>query len=92
MKNGAADYHGIITSEVRVQLTDLVHALLRAYAGKVPALRRVCSMVIALLGNAQRDGPDGQVRFSRKLEDGIVRIRTENVAAAEKAAQLVDRV
>lgn len=92
MKNGAAEYNGIITSEVRVQLTDLVHTLLRAYAGKVPVLRRVCSITVELLDNAQRYGADGQVRFGWKLDDGIVIIRTENVATADEAARLVERV
>jgi hypothetical protein len=88
-----AHYEGVLTSEVRIQLSDLVKAVAMASLGKRPNLKKLYGIAIELLDNAQRYGStDGLIRFDWKVDGDHVVITIENKASKEDALRLLNTV
>lgn len=92
MENNTTRYEGRLSSEVRVQLTDLVEAAAIAHMGKRPYIRKLCSIAIEMLDNAKRYCSDGTVKFSWVLQGDQVVITIQNEASEADARRLLGRV
>ncbi len=92
MDNSTTRYEGQLTSEVRIQLTDLVKAVAIANMGKRPNIKKLCGIAIEMLDNAQRYCSDGNVKFSWELDGNHLVISIENQASSADAHRLVSSV
>lgn len=92
MENTNTHYEGKLTSDVRLQLTDLVKAMAFASLGKRPNMKRLYGIAIELLDNAQRYGINDTVRFSWAIDDEQVVITIENRAMKDDALRLLRSV
>ncbi|MFM9984509.1 MAG: DUF6272 family protein [Flavobacteriales bacterium] len=92
MKKSELDYSGVLSSEVRVQLTDLLSAVAIANLGKRKDLRRLCSIAIELLDNAQRHCTDNNITFTWRIEGETLVVVVENSAREEDARRLKEQV
>ncbi|MFN0032246.1 MAG: DUF6272 family protein [Flavobacteriales bacterium] len=92
MKKSILDYAGTLSSEVRVQLTDLLGAIAVANLGKRKDLRKLCSIAIELLDNAQRHCTDNDISFKWRIEGDHVVVMVENHATEADAKRLKDQV
>lgn len=89
MEKSITRYEGALTSEVRIQLTDLVQAVALANIGKRTNVKKLCGIAIELLDNAQRYCSNGSVHFTWELQQEQLVIRIENRAAERDAQRLV---
>lgn len=89
MENSSTRYEGQLTSEVRIQLTDLVMAVAIANMGRRPNIKKLCGIAIEMLDNAQRYCTDGNVRFNWQLEGTCLVISVENNANSADAHRLL---
>jgi hypothetical protein len=92
MENSSTRYEGQLTSEVRIQLTDLVMVMAIANMGRRPTIKKLCSIAIEMLDNAQRYCSDGQVRFNWQVENAHLMITVENNASCQDAHRLLESV
>ena len=92
MDKSLARYEGALSSDVRIQLTDLVMAAAIANIGKRPSVKKLCNIAIEMLDNAQRYCATGNVNFHWSLEGDVVHIRIENVASASDAKRMLQAV
>lgn len=92
MKKSVLDYTGVLSSEVRVQLTDLLSAIAIANLGKRKDLRKLCSIAIELLDNAQRHCTDADINFIWRIEGDSIVVVVENHASEEDAFRLKEQV
>ena len=92
MKKSILDYAGALSSEVRVQLTDLLGAIAMANLGKRKDLRKLCSIAIELLDNAQRHCTDNDINFKWRIEDDSLVVIVENHATEADAKRLKEQV
>jgi hypothetical protein len=92
MENSTTRYEGQLTSEVRIQLTDLVKAVAIANLGKRPNIKKLCGIAIELLDNAQRYCSDGSVRFAWEIVGDQLVISIENKASKKDAQRLLSSV
>lgn len=92
MENNTTRYEGQLTSEVRIQLTDLVKAVAIANLGKRPNVKKLCCIAIEMLDNAQRYGSDGNVKFTWELDGNSLVISIENKATSTDAHRLLRSV
>ena len=92
MDNSTTRYEGQLTSEVRIQLTDLVKAVAIANIGKRPNIKKLCGIAIEMLDNAQRYCSDGNVKFSWELDGTHLVISIENQASSKDAHRLLNSV
>jgi hypothetical protein len=92
MDNSTTRYEGQLTSEVRIQLTDLVKAVALANMGKRPNIKKLCGIAIELLDNAQRYCSDGNVLFNWELVGEQLVISIENKSSKADALRLLNSV
>jgi len=85
-------YDGRLSSEVRVQLTDLLAAIALANLGKRTDLRKLCSIAIELLDNAQRHCTGDKVQFSWRIEGDEEIVSVQNKAKGKDALRLKEQV
>lgn len=87
-----AEYNGQLTSDVRVQLTDLLKVVALANLSGRTNIKRLCSIAIELLDNAQRYCSAGNVRMSWDLKGDELVITIENQAKESDARRLLTMV
>lgn len=92
MDTSTTRYEGQLTSEVRIQLTDLVKTVAIANMGKRPNIKKLCGIAIEMLDNAQRYCSDGNVKFSWELDGTHLVITIENQASSADAHRLISSV
>ncbi len=92
MDNSTTRYEGQLTSEVRIQLTDLVKAVALANMGKRPNIKKLCGIAIEMLDNAQRYCTDGNVKFAWEIDGTHLVISIENQASSVDAHRLIKSV
>ncbi len=92
MNSYTLDYSGALTSEVRVQLTDFLSTIALANLGKRKDLRKLCSIAIELLDNAQRHCTDKNISFEWRIEGDSLVVVVENQASEADAKRLKEQV
>ncbi len=92
MKPNSLDYVGVLNSEIRVQLLDFLSAIAIAHLGKRKDLRKLCSIAIELLDNAQRHCTDDDISFKWQIEGDSLIVKVENHASEEDAKRLKEQV
>jgi hypothetical protein len=85
-------YEGRLTSEVRVQLTDLLLAIAVGNLGSRGDLKKLFGVAVELLDNAQRYCTSGTVQFQWRIEGAELVISITNKASKYDAERLVERV
>ncbi|MBL8002498.1 MAG: ATP-binding protein [Flavobacteriales bacterium] len=85
-------YEGLLTSEVRVQLTDLLLAIAVSNLGSRSDLKKLFGVAVELLDNAQRYCSSGSVSFEWHIEGTELVIAITNKASKADAERLIDRV
>jgi hypothetical protein len=85
-------YDGRLSSDVRVQLTDLLAAIALANLGKRTDLRKLCSIAIELLDNAQRHCTGDTIHFSWRIVGSDVVVSVQNRAQGQDALRLKAQV
>lgn len=92
MERSLTRYDGAMSSEVRIQLTDLIMAVAVANIGKRANIKKLCSIAVELLDNAQRYCAEGNVNFAWELQEDTLLIRIENQANERDAQRLLEAV
>lgn len=85
-------YEGRLSSEVRLQITELIMAVTAASLDKRTNVKRLCGVAIELLDNAQRYCSSGPVLFNWQLASGQLMVRIENRAARTDALRMLEAV
>lgn len=85
-------YEGQLSSEVRIQLLDLLKVVSLANLGKRNDLKKLCGIALELLDNAQRYCSSGGVAFEWRIEGDLLVVSIRNNAAREDAERLLKTV
>jgi hypothetical protein len=85
-------YEGQLSSEVRIQLLDLLKVVSLANLGQRNDLKKLCGIALELLDNAQRYCSSGGVAFEWRIEGDNLVVSIRNNAAREDAERLVRTV
>ena len=86
------NYEGRINGDVLSVITDLLHATAAAELSGRKDLKRLCSIGLELLDNAQRHGARGTVAFEWHLAKDILHVRVSNPATRTEAERLLASV
>ncbi len=92
MTKNLVQYAGQLSSEVRIQLLDLLKAVSLANLGERNDLKRLCGIALELLDNAQRYGNSRDVSFEWRIEGQSLVITIKNHAARVDAERLMKTV
>lgn len=92
MSSNHIQYQGQLSSEVRIQLLDLLKAISLANLGQRNDLKKLCGIALELLDNAQRYRSSGGVSFEWRIEDHMLVVSISNTAAREDAERLLKTV
>ncbi|HEX2616669.1 MAG TPA: DUF6272 family protein [Flavobacteriales bacterium] len=92
MEKNLLQYKGQLTSEVRVQLLDLINCIALFNLGQRNDLKRLVGIALELLDNAQRYNASGDVDFHWHIENEVLIVTIANKASREDAQRLVDSV
>ena len=92
MSQNHIQYEGRLSSEVRVQLIDLLNVVSLANMGKRNDLKKLCGIALELLDNAQRYCSSGGVNFEWRIEGNYLVVSISNHAMREDAERLVQIV
>ncbi|HEY0978692.1 MAG TPA: DUF6272 family protein [Flavobacteriales bacterium] len=92
MEKSLTQYQGALSSEVRIQLTDLIQAVALANIGKRTNVKKLCAIAIELLDNAQRYCSNGNIRFEWQLQGDLLVVRIENQAAERDAQRMLESI
>lgn len=85
-------YEGVLSSEVRIQLTDLLKAMAVANIQRRTNVKKLCTVAIELLDNAQRYCSSGTISCHWELQEDCLVIRIENRANQADAERLLSTV
>ena len=85
-------YEGQLSSEVRIQLIDLLRVVSLANLGKRNDLKKLTGIALELLDNAQRYCSSGGVGFEWRIEGDMLVVSIRNNAAREDAERLLKTV
>jgi hypothetical protein len=92
MEKNLLQYQGQLTSEVRVQLLDLLNCIALFNLGHRPDLKKLVGIALELLDNAQRYNASSDVEFHWHIEEGTLVVTIRNKATREDAERLVNAV
>jgi hypothetical protein len=92
MSSNHIQYKGQLSSEVRIQLLDLLKAISLANLGQRNDLKKLCGIALELLDNAQRYRSSGGVNFQWRIEGHMLVVSISNTAAREDAERLLKTV
>lgn len=92
MEKNLLQYKGQLTSEVRIQLLDLINCIALFNLGHRNDLKRLVGIALELLDNAQRYNASGDVDFHWHIENDTLIVAISNKASREDALRLVDSV
>ncbi|MBV6404748.1 MAG: hypothetical protein IT228_07170 [Flavobacteriales bacterium] len=82
-------YEGLLTSEVRVQLADLLMAIALTNLGSRGDLKKLFGVAVELLDNAQRYCSAGSVSFQWRIQGSELVIEISNLADKADADRLL---
>lgn len=85
-------YNGLLTGDVRTQLTELLFTIGTANLMGRKDLKRLCNIGMELLDNAQRYGGGRHVGFEWRLHADRLEVRIVNRASKEDAERLMELV
>lgn len=92
MEKNLLQYQGQLTSEVRIQLLDLLNCIALFNLGQRPDLKKLVGIALELLDNAQRYNASTDVDFNWHIESGVLVVTIRNKASREDAERLVNAV
>lgn len=92
MSSNLIQYEGQLSSEVRIQLLDLLKVVSLANLGKRTDLKKLCGIALELLDNAQRYCSSGGVSFEWRIEGELLVVSIKNTAARADAERLMKTV
>ncbi|MFZ1686952.1 MAG: DUF6272 family protein [Flavobacteriales bacterium] len=92
MNQNLIQYEGRLSSEVRVQLIDLLNVVSLANMGKRNDLKKLCGIALELLDNAQRYCSSGGVNFEWRIDGTQLVVSITNNAIREDAERLLKTV
>lgn len=92
MSTNLIQYEGKLSSEVRIQLLDLLKAVSLTNLGKRNDLKKLCGIALELLDNAQRYCSSGGVSFEWRIEGDSLVVTISNNAGREDAERLMKTV
>ncbi len=92
MSQSNTEYNGQLTSDVRVQLTDLLKVVAIANLDGRTNIKRLCGIAIELLDNAQRYCSAGNVKLTWEVRGNELVICIENQAKESDARRLLTMV
>lgn len=85
-------YTGQLTSEIRIQLLDLINCIALFNLGERSDLKKLVGIALELLDNAQRYNASGDVDFRWRIEAHTLVVTISNKARRQDALRLVDAV
>jgi hypothetical protein len=85
-------YEGRMSSEVRIQITELIIAVTSDSMGRRTNIKKLCSVAIELLDNAQRYCSSGFVMFNWRLANDQLMVHVENRANRDDAVRMLEAV
>ena len=86
------EYKGRLTSDVRVQLFDLLKCIALCNLGKRNDLKKLIGIALELLDNAQRYNSSNDVDFRWHIEDSRLVVTIKNKATETDAKRLMEAV
>ncbi|MBS1937909.1 MAG: ATP-binding protein [Bacteroidetes bacterium] len=92
MKKNLLDYQGRYGSEVRIQLIELVQCIALYNLGRRSDLKKLVSVALELLDNAQRYNTGSDVDFSWHIAGNELVVRVTNNSTSHDAERLVNAV
>jgi hypothetical protein len=92
MEKNHIGYQGRMSSEVRIQLLDLLKVVSLANLGQRNDLKKLCGIALELLDNAQRYGTTPDVNFEWRIEGSNLVVSICNHASKADAERLVRAV
>jgi hypothetical protein len=92
MSSNLIQYEGQLSTEVRIQLLDLLKAVSLANLGRRTDLKKLCGIALELLDNAQRYCVSGGVSFEWRIEGDLLVVSITNTAARADAERLMRTV
>lgn len=92
MERNLVQYEGQLSSEVRIQLLDLLKVVSLANLGERSDLKRLCGIALELLDNAQRYGNSRDMSFEWHIEDQSLVVTIKNRANRMDAERLMKTV
>ena len=92
LEKSLLDYKGNLTSEVRVQLLDLLHCIAQCNLGDRKDLKKLVGIALELLDNAQRYNTGQEVEFRWHIEGSVLMVTIRNRSSRANAERLLDAV
>lgn len=92
LEKSLLDYKGNLTSEVRVQLLDLLHCIAQCNLGDRKDLKKLVGIALELLDNAQRYNTGMEVEFRWRIEGSVLMVTIRNRASKINAERLMEAV
>lgn len=92
LEQSLLEYKGQLSSEVRIQLLDLLNCIALFNLGPRNDLKKLVGIALELLDNAQRYNSSDDVDFRWHIEDTTLVVTIRNKAKRENAERLVDSV
>lgn len=92
MDQSLLEYKGQLSSEVRVQLLDLIQCIALYNLGQRPDLKKLVGVALELLDNAQRYNASNDVDFSWRIDGSQLVVTIRNKASRKDAERLVESV
>ncbi|HOY28602.1 MAG TPA: DUF6272 family protein, partial [Flavobacteriales bacterium] len=92
MDKNLLEYKGQLTSEVRIQLLDLLNCIALFNLGQRSDLKKLVGIALELLDNAQRYNASNDVDFQWRIQEDTLIVSISNTANQSDAQRLVDCV
>lgn len=92
LEKSLLDYKGVLSSEVRVQMVELLHHVAIGNLGRRSDLKRLVSVALELLDNAQRYSTSQEVDFRWHVERSNLVVTISNLANRTDALRLSQAV
>lgn len=86
------EYKGLLTSEVRIQLLEMLQCMALYNLGPRTDLKKLVGVALELLDNAQRYNTSDDIDFRWHIEQGTLVIRITNKASRHNAQRLIETV
>ena len=92
LEKSLLDYKGVLSSEVRVQLLELLHHVALGNLGQRGDLKRLVGIALELLDNAHRHSISREVAFRWHVEGTDLLVTIRNLASRSDAERLLEAV
>lgn len=92
MGSNHVEYQGRMSTEVRIQLLDLLKVISLVNLGHRNDLKKLCGIALELLDNAQRYGTTQEIGFEWRIEGDHLVVSIRNQASRVDAERLLHTV